>query len=66
MQANITIDSTSGTFTHTKGAWTGTFPISDLPRWLVFYRGQQERYPARAASYEADVEALAVALAPAS
>ncbi len=63
MKATITIDSASGTYTHTKGAWTGTFPIADLGRWLAFYRSQQERYPFHAAAYEPDVRALADAAA---
>lgn len=62
MQTSVMIDSTAGTFTHTRGAWTGTFPTSDIPRWLTFYRGQQERYPEHAATYQADVDALTEAL----
>ncbi len=58
MKATITIDSASGTYTHAKGAWTGAFPIEDLPRWLTFYRRQQELYPSHAATYEPDVTAL--------
>lgn len=62
MKATITIDSASRTYTHTKGAWSGTFPITDLPRWLTFYRKQQELYPSHAATYEPDVTALADAI----
>lgn len=62
MQTTVTIDSTSQTFTHARGAWTGTFPISEIPTWLAFYLAQQERYPAHAATYEADVQQLSAAL----
>lgn len=62
MKATIIIDSASRTYTHTKGAWSGTFPITDMPRWLTFYRKQQELYPPHAETYEPDVKALAEAL----
>lgn len=58
MQTTATYDSTAGTFTVVKDRWQGTFPIQDLPKWLNFYRQQQERYPTHAASYAPDVEAL--------
>lgn len=59
MKDTVTIDSTAGTFTHQKAAWSGTFPLSDLPKWLAFYRQMQERYPVHARTYEPDVRALA-------
>ncbi|MBZ9822363.1 hypothetical protein [Mesorhizobium sp. CA4] len=58
MKAIAIYDSKAGTFTLEKGIWRGTFPIADLPKWLKFYRQQQERYPAHAAQYAPDVEAL--------
>jgi hypothetical protein len=58
MKTTATYDSATGTFTLVKDQWRGTFPIADLPKWLAFYRQQQERYPAHAASYAGDVEAL--------
>lgn len=58
MKAMATYDSKTGTFTLEKGIWRGTFPIEDLPKWLKFYRQQQERYPTHAAQYAPDVEAL--------
>ncbi|MGN6304805.1 MAG: hypothetical protein ACTHNH_08320 [Mesorhizobium sp.] len=58
MQTTATYDSEVGTFTLTKGPWSGTFPISELPKWLDFYRRQRDRYPEHAASYTSDVEAL--------
>jgi len=58
MQTTATYDSAVGTFTLTKGPWSGTFPIEDLPNWLDFYRRQQQRHPDHAAAYQGDVEAL--------
>lgn len=62
MQAKVTINREQGTFTHLKGAWSGTFPITELQKWLAFYRAQQARYPARAAVYEVDIRSLTAAL----
>lgn len=58
MQTTVTIDSVSGMVTMSRGAWSGTFPVSDLQKWLDFYRSQQERFPERAAIYAEDVRAL--------
>lgn len=60
MQTAATYDSEAGTFTLTKGTWSGTFPIDDLPKCLAFYRRQQELFPDHAASYGDDVGALEV------
>jgi hypothetical protein len=58
MRTSATYDSGTGTFTLTKGVWSGTFPIADLPKWLAFYRDQRERFPAHATSYDDDIRAL--------
>ena len=58
MKTTVTIDSASGMVTMTKGVWTGTFPVSDIPKWLSFYKLQQERFPVHAASYADDIKAL--------
>lgn len=58
MKTTATYDSTTETITMTKGAWAQTFPVDDLPKWLAFYRLQQERFPAHADNYETDVRAL--------
>lgn len=58
MQTIATYDSAASTFTLTKGIWSGTFPIDDLPGWLAFYRDQRGRFPAHAANYDEDVRAL--------
>jgi hypothetical protein len=60
MQTTATYDSTAGTVSLTRGAWQITFPATDLPKWLSFYRFQQERFPDHASTYEDDVKALAV------
>lgn len=60
MRTTAKYDSEAGTFTLSKGPWSGTFPIADLPKWLNFYRRQRERYPNHAACYITDVEALEV------
>lgn len=65
MQTTATYDSAAATFTLAKGPWSGTFPIEDLPKWLDFYRRQQERHPDQAAAYESDVKALAALAAEA-
>lgn len=54
----VTYDSAAGTFTMANGAWTNTYPISELPKWLAFYRRQQEQFPRYAASYQGSVEGL--------
>jgi hypothetical protein len=61
MAAKATYDSTTFTFTLSKGVWSGTFPVPDLPKWLTFYRRQRELFPNRAASYDDDVKALEAA-----
>ncbi len=58
MKTTATYDSAAGTFTIEKGIWRGTFPITELPKWVNFYRGQMERYESHAANYAPDVEAL--------
>jgi hypothetical protein len=63
MKTTAAYDLAAGTFTLSKAKWQGTFPIADLPNWLAFYRQQQERYPAHAASYASDVEVLEALLA---
>lgn len=54
-----TVDPEALTFTLSAGGWIGTYPISDYGKWVRFYRGQQERYPAYAETYQPAVDALA-------
>lgn len=58
MQTTATYDSGSNIITLTRGAWSQTFSASDLARQIAFYRGQQERFPDHASSYDDDVKAL--------
>ena len=58
MQTTATYDSTNGTITMTKGAWSQTFPAAGLPQQLAFYRLQQERFQVHASYYDDDVRAL--------
>lgn len=55
MKTIATYDSAAGTFTLEKVSGE---EHSRLPTWLNFYRQQMERYPADAANYGHDVEAL--------
>lgn len=55
---NVTYDSAAGTFTMAKGGWTNTYPISDLPKWLAFYRKQQDLFPRYASFYQDSVDGL--------
>lgn len=48
----------SRTFTMSKGSWSNTYPISQLQKWLDFYREQQVRFPKYATFYDDDIEAL--------
>lgn len=54
----VTSDSAAGTFTMSNGAWTNTYPIGDLPKWLEFYRNQQVMFPRHAWTYQGSVDAL--------
>ncbi|MGN6303585.1 MAG: hypothetical protein ACTHNH_02130 [Mesorhizobium sp.] len=58
MECKATTDSETGTVTLTKGVWSGSFPIADIPHWLAFYRRQQHLFPSHASSYEHEVKAL--------
>lgn len=58
MQTTAIIDSANGIITMTRGAWSQTFAIADLPEWLAFYRRQRELFPVHAAHYDDDVAAL--------
>jgi hypothetical protein len=58
MKSKATYDSAVGTITHSRGAWSDTFPVADLGERIAFYRSQQERFPDHAESYADDVRAL--------
>ncbi|MCW5706915.1 hypothetical protein [Shinella sp.] len=52
------LDADGRSFKMTRGAWSSDYPLSDLPKWLAFYRRQQELFPAHAGQYADDVAAL--------
>ena len=37
---------------------SGTYPLTDLHKWLEFYRRQRDLHPRAGNSYDADIEAL--------
>lgn len=46
------------TFTLKSGAWSNTYPILDLPKWLSFYRRMKADFPKSGNSYDWAIEAL--------
>lgn len=68
--AKATLSADGGEVTHSKGAWSESYPVRDLPGRLAFYRAMRDRNAPRdragvitgpgpyAASYEDDVRAL--------
>lgn len=58
MKMTATYNADTKTFTMAAGGWTNTYPISELPKWLEFYRTQRELFPRHASYYDDDVEAL--------
>lgn len=52
----VTYDDT--TFTMSGHAWSNTYPIKDLPRWIAFYRHQRDQFPKSGSSYDATIAAL--------
>lgn len=58
MTMTAILDPDGTTFTMSGGDWSGTYPVSDLPKWLRFYRRQMERFPDHAGVYAESVRAL--------
>lgn len=46
------------TFTITGKQWSGTYPLSDLPKCLRFYRRQKADFPKAGTAYDATIEGL--------
>lgn len=46
------------TFTISGKEWSGTYPLSDLGKWLAFYRRQREDFPKANGAYDAIVDEL--------
>lgn len=58
MTTTAILDPDRKSFTVTRGVWSSSYPISDLPKWTAFYRRQQELYPAHAEHYAESFDAL--------
>ncbi|GHC16285.1 MULTISPECIES: hypothetical protein [Gemmobacter] len=56
MKAELSEDGQS--FTLTRGAWSNSYPLADLPKWLAFYRKQPLDFPKSGDSYAASIAAL--------
>ena len=46
------------TFTLMSKAWSNTYPLDDLTKWLAFYRHQKEKFPKSLDAYDASIAAL--------
>ncbi|MFB9222085.1 hypothetical protein [Paracoccus cavernae] len=46
------------TFTLAGKAWSGTYPLHELPKWLAFYRHQKERFPKSGSAYDSAITVL--------
>lgn len=58
MTTTVILDPDRKSFAMRRGEWTSRYPVSDLPKWLAFYRRQQEIFPAQAEQYAKDFDAL--------
>jgi len=45
-------------FTMTGKYWSGTYPLSELPKWLSFYQRLREDFPKSGRSYDMCIEKL--------
>lgn len=52
------ITHTDITFTFSGTHWTGTYPLGELPRQLVFYRKMRADFPKSDMAYDASIEGL--------
>lgn len=57
MTTTAVLDLNSVSFTMARGAWTNSYPLTELPKWIAFYRRQAELIPDQK-SYIEDVRAL--------
>lgn len=56
MKATLSDDRKS--FTLQRGAWSNTYPVEDLPKWLAFYREQPRLFPKAGETYAASITAI--------
>lgn len=45
-------------FTMTGRYWSGTYPISELPKWLSFYQGLRADFPKSGTAYDEYIKGL--------
>jgi len=45
-------------FTMTGKYWSGTYPLTDLPKWLLFYQRLREDFPKAGNSYDSCINEL--------
>ena len=57
VKTTATLDPDGTTFTMARGAWANSYPLTDLPKWIAFYRRQAKLHPGQS-SYADDIEAL--------
>lgn len=48
----------SNTFTLRATSWLDTYPVSDLPKWLRFYRRMKSDFPKSGSNYDGAIAAL--------
>jgi len=56
MKATLSDDGQS--FTLARGAWSNSYPLADLPKWLAFYREQPRLFPKAGDTYAGSIAAL--------
>lgn len=49
---------TETTFSMTGRYWSGTYPISELPKWLSFYQRLRADFPKSGTAYDKCIEEL--------
>ena len=58
MTVRITHDPETSVYTHSKKAWSNSYPLSRLPEWIAFYKKQRQDFPRAGRIYDEDIEAL--------
>ncbi len=54
----VTHSPTTRTFTMTGKAWSNTYPIEDLGKWLTIYQTLREEHPKSHGAYDAGIAGL--------
>ena len=50
MTVRITHDPETSVYTHSKKAWSNSYPLSRLPEWIAFYKKQRQGVSAKGPS----------------